>query len=219
MKPLAPVTRQTSSRDGSTGLPRNGAADPLAGAASIAPAPERRGGDVAHDRPVLARGRRGTRRARRRARRGSCAPRLSESVSGGSSLITSFLPAAIVITPWSRCSGITISCGKSPSLAMWIRRQLSRATRERGAPQLDPDHQPAAADLLDHLVALLRARRARRAARSLICAACATQAVALDDAHRRQTGRHRQAVAAERRLVDVAALERSDGPLVDLPAS
>ena len=88
-------------------------------------AAQRRCGDVAHHRPVLA-------GAVHSASTSSSAveERLrlaSDSVSGGSSLITSFLPAAIVITPWSRCSGITTSCGNSPSLARWMRRQLSRA--------------------------------------------------------------------------------------------
>ncbi len=85
-------------------------------------------------RPSSCSRRRGSRRAPRRARRGSCCASASESVSGGSSLITSFLPAAIVITPWSRCSGITISCGNRPSLARWIRRQFSaRDARARRA--------------------------------------------------------------------------------------
>ncbi len=128
MKPLAPVTRQSSPRAGSTGRPRPGwlIASPTLARGVAA---QRRRGDVADDGQVLAR-----RRPRSRARTASSAPRklcasASESVSGGSSLITSFLPAAIVIMPWSRCSGITTSCGNRPSLAMWIRRQFRRAPR------------------------------------------------------------------------------------------
>ena len=217
MKPVAPVTRQTSSRDGSTA--RAAEAAPSRRPGHTAGVSRRRSVAVAMSRttaqflPAAPWQSASTASSASRKLRASG----SESVSGGSSLITSFLPAAIVITPWSRCSGITISCGKSPSLAMWIRRQLSRATRELGALQLDPDHEPAAAHLLDHLVALLQlgepVEQHGAHARGVL-----DQAVALDDAQRRQARRHREAIAPVRRLVHVGALERSDGLLVDLAA-
>ncbi len=86
-----------------------------------------------------------------------------------------------------------------------------------GRTQLDPDHQPAGADLLDHLVALAASSASpsrstaptrcgvarRRPSRSI------TRSVA-------RPGRHRQAVASERRLMHVAALQRAHRPLVDL---
>ena len=91
-----------------------------------------------------------------------------------------------------------------------------RDARARRA-ELDPDHQPAAAHLLDHLVALLElgepVEQHGADPRGVL-----DQPVALDDPQRRQARRHRQPVAAERRLVHVGALERSHRPLVDLPA-
>ena len=87
--------------------------------------------------------------------------------------------------------------------------------RELGARSSMPIISPAAADLLDHLIALLELGQARLEqvahARGVL-----DQPVALDDAQRRQPGRHRQAVAPVGRLVHVAALERADRPLEDL---
>ena len=141
----------------------------------------------------------------------------SETVSGGSSLITSFLPAAIVMTPWSRCSGITIELREEP-LAGEVDQPPAdpRRTAARRA-ELDPCHQAAGADLAHDLVPapeLLQAAREHLAhVRGML-----DEAVALDHAHRRQPGCHRQAVAAERRLVHVGALERADRALEDLAA-
>ena len=137
MKPVAPVIRQTSSRSGSIGLPRS----------SVSPATAGSGDDLRRVSVAVAMSRttpqfllaapwQSASTASSAVRKSAASA--SDSVSGGSSLITSFLPAAIVITPWSRCSGITISCGNSPSLAMWISRQFSRATRELGGPSSIP---------------------------------------------------------------------------------
>src|SRR4051812_22214185 len=84
--------------------------------------------------------------------------------------------------------------------------------------QLDPDHQPAATYLLEHLVASpeLREPIAEHGAdlnRAL------DQAIALDDAERREARRHGQPIASVGRLMDVGALQRSHRPLVDLPPS
>ena len=110
MNPDAPVTRQRSSRVGSIGFPRRGAWIVRSGAAdrrrSVACAMSRTMPQFLLDDPRLS------------ASTWSSAPRKllasgSESVSGGNSLITSFFPAAMVMTPWSRWSGITMSWGKS----------------------------------------------------------------------------------------------------------
>ena len=45
----------------------------------------------------------------------------------------------------------------------------------------------------------------------------APRPIALDDAHRGETCRHRQAIATERRLMHIAAFERAHGPFIDLP--
>ena len=171
MKPVAPVTRQTLSRERSTRLPLNCVSVERGAGSLLAPA-QRRDRDVAHHRPVLAGvalavGEHGVERPR------NSAPPSSDSVSGGSSLITSFLPAAIVITPWSRCSGITTSCGNRPSLAIRISRTPSWRLARARRLQLDADHQPGAADLLDQLVALLQLRRPSISS-APICAARAT---------------------------------------------
>ena len=87
--------------------------------------------------------------------------------------------------------------------------------RELGALQLDPDHQPSTAYLADQLMTCLQLgdpiqKQSARASRML------DQAIALDHPQRRKPGRHRQTVAAERRLVDVGTFERPDCPLEDV---
>src|SRR6202042_3587593 len=84
-----------------------------------------------------------------------------------------------------------------------------------GSGQLDPEHQPGAADLADHLVAVAKLAEAiaeKRADASDVL----EEVIALDDPERRQAGGHRQAVAAVGRLVDVGTLEGADRALVDL---
>ena len=89
-----------------------------------------------------------------------------------------------------------------------------RLTRA-GRLQLDPDHQTGSADVADQLMTLLelpdpveeQRAHTRRAGH---------QPIAINDPHRCQTRRHREAVTAERRLMHVAALERPDCPLIDL---
>ncbi len=177
MKPLAPVTRQTSSRERSIGSPRSGVQS-SAGAArgtrsfvgrrrSVAVAISRTTPQFLLPEPSQSVSTASS------ASRNSCASG-SESVSGGSSLITSFLPAAIVITPWSRCSGMTTSCGNRPSLAMWIRRQLIRAPRELGAPSSIPTISPLART---SLISSWRSESAARPSSSTapIRAACSTR--------------------------------------------
>ena len=107
MKPVAPVTRHTSSRDGSSGLPRNWVQSLTNGTSGAL----RRRVAVAMSRTTdqfLLAARSQSLSTASSASRNRSASR-SLSVSGGSSLITSFLPAAIVMTRWSRCSGMTTS--------------------------------------------------------------------------------------------------------------
>ena len=216
MKPVAPVTRQAWSRDGSMRCRGTAPARPRRRLVRGAAPAQRRRRDVAHHAPVPAAPSPGSRRAPRRARPGTCRTSSSDSVSGGSSLITSFLPAAIVITPWSRCSGITTSCGNRPSLARWIRRQFSRATRELGAPSSIPIISP-----LPRISLTISWRccssAGRRSSSAPMRAACSTRPSRSMMRMRREPRRHRQAVAAVGRLVHVASARACPRPLEDLP--
>ena len=94
--------------------------------------------------------------------------------------------------------------------------ELARTGARRA--QLDPDHQPAATYLLEHLVALPELREPI-AEHGADLNGALDQAIALDDAERCEAGRHGQPIAPVGRLMDVGALQRPHGPLVDLPPS
>ena len=178
------------------------------------PAPQRRGGDVAHDAPVLARGavavgEDGVERAQEAAR-----------LRLGQGQRRQQLDHVVLARRHRDHPVVAVQRDHDQLREEPLAGEVDQPPVEPGdararRAQLDPDHEPAPAHLLDHLVALRKLgeplEEHRADARGVL-----DQAVALDDAQRRQAGRHRQAIAPVRRLVHVAALERADRPVVDL---
>ncbi len=214
MKPLAPVTRQRPSRG------RSAAA--VCGGARAAHAGVLCGGAAAS-------------RWRCRARpTSSCRRRLSQSASTASSASRKLLRLGLGERQRrQQLDHVVLAGGHRDHAVVAVQRDHDELREETlachvdqapvelrdaraGRLQLDADHQPARADLLDHLIALPAAPRGRRSRKAPTLAACSTSAVALDDPQRREPGGHREAVAPVGRLVDVAALERADGLLEDL---
>ena len=127
MNPVAPVTRQALSALRSSRRPRGGM---IAGSVSSLPILERRVSvavAISRTTPQLWLLEPWTSASTFSKRSRNRLTSSSVIVSAGSSLITSFLPPAIVITLWSRCSGITISCGNRPPEAMWIKPPVELA--------------------------------------------------------------------------------------------
>ena len=193
MNPVAPVIRQTSSRSGSIGLPRNG----------VSPAPATSARPAASVAVAMSR----------------TTPQFLlaapwQSASTASSALRKLLRLGLRQRQRRQQLDHVVLAGghrDHPVVAvqrdhdqLWeqpLARHVDqppvqpRDARARRA-QLDPDHQPAAAHLLDHLVALLElgepVEQHPAHARGVL-----DQAVALDDAQCGQTGCHGQPVATE----------------------